>query len=243
VAAAVLIVGVVVTDVLLWRVSIGLRDDLNEANRSQVAALNQLRQRLEAVESAAANVTDTAALVRQVAPSVFEVRSEAGVGTGWVLHSASGGSTLVTNYHVVQSVYEGGGRVVTIANDGTTLSARITRISPAADLALLETQATLPVLKATAATPSVGDAVVVVGSSVGLTGSVSTGIVSGFRTDDGRHLIQFTAPVSPGNSGGPVVNRRGEVIGITEAKIVTQGAEGISFAIPVATLCATVVAC
>lgn len=72
---------------------------------------------------------------------------------------------------------------------------------------------------------------------------MSTGIVSGFRSDGGRQLIQFTAPISPGNSGGPVVNRRGRVIGVTEAKIVDTGVEGISFAIPVSTLCATVVSC
>ncbi|HZS15550.1 MAG TPA: S1C family serine protease [Candidatus Dormibacteraeota bacterium] len=243
IAVALMVAAVVVTELLLWRANDGLRSDLDAANRSHSAAVDQLRQRLEAVESAAAGITDTAALVRAVSPSVFEVRTDTGLGTAWVVTSAPGAASLVTNYHVIQSAYENGARVVTVVGEGTALPAQITRVSPAADLALLTTAQSLPALGLASGTPSVGDAVVVVGSSVGLTRSVSTGIVSGFRSDGGRQLIQFTAPISPGNSGGPVVDSRGRVIGVTEAKIVDTGVEGISFAIPVSTVCATVVSC
>ena len=86
--------------------------------------------------------------------------------------------------------------------------------------------------------PDVGTAVLVFGSPEGLEGTVTTGIVSAIR--DG--FIQFSAPVSPGNSGGPVVDYLGHVIGMTESKIVDQGAEGLSFAIPSSRVC-TIVAC
>jgi putative serine protease PepD len=85
----------------------------------------------------------------------------------------------------------------------------------------------------------VGDSVLVLGAPLGLGGSVSNGIVSAFR--DG--YIQFSAPIAPGNSGGPLVNLHGQVIGVARSKLVAQGAEGLSFAIPIAIVCTSVSAC
>ena len=85
----------------------------------------------------------------------------------------------------------------------------------------------------------VGDAVVVIGSPLGLERTVATGVVSAFR--DG--YTQFSAPVSPGASGAPVLNDQGEVIGVVQSKFSGGGAEGLSFAIPITTVCNVLIGC
>ncbi len=87
--------------------------------------------------------------------------------------------------------------------------------------------------------PKVGDPVLAIGSPLGLAGSASSGIVSDVRPGP----LQFSAPVSPGNSGGPVVDRRGHVLGVATAKLVGNGAEGLSFAVPVDAVCAALEVC
>ena len=82
-----------------------------------------------------------------------------------------------------------------------------------------------------------GERVFAIGSPLGLERSVSEGIVSlRNRIISDRIHIQTTAEISPGNSGGPLFNYRGEVVGVNNMKVVSQGAEGLGFAIPVQTL-------
>jgi putative serine protease PepD len=76
-----------------------------------------------------------------------------------------------------------------------------------------------------------------VGAPLGLDGSVSIGVVSGFRSIEGSDYIQFSAAISPGNSGGPVVDAQGRVVAVATAKFVAPGAEALSLAIPVQTVC------
>ena len=82
-----------------------------------------------------------------------------------------------------------------------------------------------------------------VGSPLGLDGTVTLGVVSGFRSLDGSDYIQFSAPISPGNSGGPVVDAGGRVVAIASAKFVGDGVEGLSLAIPIQTACLSLVTC
>jgi Trypsin-like peptidase domain len=77
----------------------------------------------------------------------------------------------------------------------------------------------------------VGEEVVAIGSPLSLESTVSNGIVSGIRSDDGRRLLQITAPISHGSSGGPLFNLAGEVVGITTAALV--GGENLNFAVPI----------
>ena len=82
-----------------------------------------------------------------------------------------------------------------------------------------------------------------VGSPLGLGSTVTLGVISGFRSLEGSDYVQFSAAISPGNSGGPVVDRDGRVIGVARAKLVADGAEGLGFAVPIDTVCSTVLSC
>jgi len=261
VAAALLLPALIVTPAVfafvLSRQVSDLRAQFNAAVAQQSRSAGELRKdlgaqsdtlrgvgdRVSQVESKVNQQPDTAAIAKQVGPSVFEVETGTGLGTAWVVTSANGTSQLVTNYHVISDVWEAGARTVHLRQGDATYTATITKVDSNADLALLTAQAKFPALERETANVAVGDPVLVVGSSLGLEGTVSSGLVSGFRTEEGRQLLQFSAPVSPGNSGGPVVDRSGRVIGVTELKIVTSGAEGLSFAIPIATACKTVLSC
>lgn len=79
-------------------------------------------------------------------------------------------------------------------------------------------------------TPQVGEKIVVIGNPLGLDHTVSDGIVSAFREKDGRKMIQITAPISPGSSGSPVVNMKGEVIGVAFMQLI--GGQNLNFCIP-----------
>ena len=96
-----------------------------------------------------------------------------------------------------------------------------------------------------ASQPPVGALSVVALTSLalGLGGTVTSGIVSAYRDDFALDYLQFSAPISPGNSGGPVLDEQGRVVGVAVAKMVTTGAEGIGFAIPASRLCVTLSVC
>jgi putative serine protease PepD len=252
-----LVVPATVVGIVLSRQVSDLRTRLDAATRDQAKSASVLHRDVDAQSSTLRGVgdrvsqletkvsaqPDTAAIAKKVGPSVFEVQTSTGLGTGWVFSSSGGSSQLVTNYHVISDVWKTGGRTVHLRQGDATFPATIAKVDVDADLALLSTAASFPPLERETGQVPIGDPVLVVGSSLGLEGSVSSGLVSGFRNDAGHDLVQFSAPVSPGNSGGPVVDRAGRVIGVTELKIVTAGAEGLSFAIPIATVCKTVVTC
>lgn len=201
--------------------------------------LGSLSGRVAALEAAQSSVPDLAETATATKPSVFTIVTETGVGSGWVAESGGGTSSLVTNYHVVEDDYEAGQREVEVVQESRSLSGRVVEVAVDEDLALVEVDADLPVLPLATTGARVGDSVLVLGSPLGLEQTVVNGIVSAFRDD----LIQFSAPISPGSSGGPVLNAAGEVIGVTELKIAEEAAEGLGFAIPVGTLCVTVLDC
>ncbi len=207
---------------------------LDQRVADQLAATNALANRVGGLG------TDTAAVARQVLPSVFTIDTPDGLGSGWVVGSSGGASTIITDYHVVQSVWTGSAaHTVQVKQDGKNLTGTITKVDKGDDLAIVSVKVVLTALPRSTTDAQVGDAVLVVGSPLGLSGTVASGIVSSFRNG----LIQFSAPISPGDSGGPVVNRQGQVIGVAESKLVGSGVEGLSFAIPITTVCSTVTTC
>ncbi len=168
--------------------------------------------------------------------SVVRIRTETGLGTGVVLDDTG---SVLTNAHVV-----GDSETVTIeTNKGTTARASVIRRDKAIDLALLSTAATdvkwAGIQPSPAALPVVGSTVYVIGHPAGLGWTLTQGIVSGQRASgevQANQLIQITAAVSPGNSGGPAFDERGVWIGTVSSKLVGPGLENISFVIPASEL-------
>lgn len=209
-----------------------------QAERRATSADRSLGRRLGVVETQLRAAPSPAEVARRVAPSVFTIESDGGLGSSFVIHSEAGTSVLVTNFHVVADGWVNGRRTVRVRQEDRTYEGRVTTVAAADDLALVEVAVALPALVPSDTEPTVGDPVLVVGSPLGLGGTVASGIVSAFRTEGGVRYLQFSAPISPGNSGGPVVDRRGRVVGVATAKAVAAGAEGLSFAIPIARVCA-----
>jgi putative serine protease PepD len=183
---------------------------------------------------------DPAAIAAEVQPSVFTIVAGNAQGSSWVVAVGGQQSHLVTNFHVVADLVSAGQTNVTlIGADGNRFPGVIEKTAQANDLALISVDRKLQVLDTSTDVPKAGSPVVVIGAPLGLGNTVTTGSVSnqGRTLDDGLTYIQFSAPISPGNSGGPVVNNLGKVVGVATAKVVTQGAEGIGFALPVRNVC------
>jgi S1-C subfamily serine protease len=213
--------------------------ELSSALQAETAAVNGLSRRLGSLEAKIAAQPDLPTVAKAVSRSVYTLETADGLGTAFVLSSGGGAAHLVTDFHVVSAGWRSGHRDVTLRQEGRQLTGTIENVNEANDLAEVRVASELPALARATAEPTVGDTVLVVGAPLGLTNTVATGIVSAFR--DGA--IQFSAPISPGDSGGPVVDRSGKVIGVARSKLVGAGAEGLSFATPVTLICTTVVTC
>jgi len=167
-------------------------------------------------------------------------------GSGFV-SNLTGHFVIITNYHVVQDAIN----ITVTFTDGDAYAANVTGSDPYADLAVLSANAPQyeyePLRITSSSTLKVGDSVIAVGNPLGLTGSMTSGIVSAL----GRTVsvswssyaiadcIQTTAPINPGNSGGPLLNYQGEVVGVTSYTAITsQGvaAQGLGLAIPSSTI-------
>lgn len=199
------------------------------------------------VASAGASVPDVIAAV-QASVVTIDVTSSAttrsgrtvqqsGAGTGFVI-DADG--LIATNAHVV----EGATSVTVTLSDGSQAQGTVVGADASADLAVVRIDRTglTPVTVGSSTALRVGDEVIAIGNALGLGGTptATMGIVSALgrsiTTDSGtsyQDLVQIDAPINPGDSGGPVVDAAGRVIGIASAG--TTSAENIGFAIPIDT--------
>jgi putative serine protease PepD len=200
------------------------------------------------VQRPAGSVSSVAA---HVLPSVVQIKVDttqgSATGSGFVIDAAG---LLVTNNHVVSGAK---GRVSVLFIDGTTTTAEVVGTSPSYDLAVLRVKAknltALPLGNSDSIV--IGDPVIAVGSPLGLSGTVTSGIISaknrpvtagerGTNENSYINAIQTDAAINPGNSGGPLVDLDGEVIGVNSA-IATLGPQvggesgniGVGFAIPI----------
>jgi S1-C subfamily serine protease len=157
-----------------------------------------------------------------------------GEGTGIVL-TADG--YIITNAHVI----EGATWAEVVLNNDLSYQAKLVGISPEEDLAVLKVEATdlIPAEFGDSFSVKVGDEVSALGNPLGYRMTLTPGIISSVDRElnvDGNtmHLLQTSAPINFGNSGGALFNDRGQVIGVTAVKIVTEdgSTEGLGFAIP-----------
>jgi len=216
-----------------------LRDELQDLT----AAHRELRHTVAGLQAELDQAPDDSAVVKSAARSVFTILTSFGSGSGFVAMNRSGHALVVTNFHVVASGYLGGDRTVTVQRDQHSWTGRVIEVSEGDDLAVISLDRRLPALPIADQRPAVGDALLVLGSPLGLGGTVTSGIVSAYRNDFGQDYLQFSAPISPGNSGGPVIDQKGRVVGVSVAKMIGNGAEGLSFAIPAGRLCFALSVC
>ncbi|MGQ0838232.1 S1C family serine protease [Actinokineospora sp.] len=207
-----------------------------------------LAQAQAAKERPAGSVSDIAARVRPAVVSI-EVKLEQGGGTGsGVLIDGAG--YIVTNWHVVtlEGRADASAKITTVFTDGTRAEAKLVGTDPKTDLAVIKVQVTNPTVLQFGNSDDlqVGDSVIAVGSPLGLTDTVTEGIVSALHRpvvaggDNGEapityDAIQTDAAVNQGNSGGPLVDSTGALVGINSAirsSAGNTGSVGLGFAIP-----------
>lgn len=174
----------------------------------------------------------TTAAAQAVLPSVVQVRAGGRAGSGVVID----GSHVVTNGHVVV----GADRVELVLDDGRRVPGRVLGADERNDIAVVEADlGTAPAATlGSSAALRIGEPVIAVGSPLGLTGSVTAGVVSAVDRDAGSFpgpMVQTDASINQGNSGGPLVDLSGEVVGINTAIATVNGSGsiGIGFAVPI----------
>jgi S1-C subfamily serine protease len=182
-------------------------------------------------------------IYRATAPGVVHIDTQGALGSGFVLDKAG---HIVTNYHVVR-----GARAISVSfSSNERIKARIVGVDPSTDVAVLAVRVKSRALRSLPLGDSdevqVGDQVIAIGNPFGLDRSVSSGIVSAVQRRIEApndlsigHVIQTDAALNHGNSGGPLLNTDGDVIGVN-AQIEngggTDGNVGIGFAIPINTV-------
>lgn len=171
-------------------------------------------------------------LYEKVLPSVVEVTGESAsmtsTGTGFFYDDDG---TVITNYHVIEKCTNAR---ITLSNGKSYDVNKVLGYSKSKDIAILSTSCSNSIpLEIRTSTVKTGETVYAIGSSLGLTSSLSDGIVSSAKREvEGHIYIQTTAPISSGNSGGPLLDSEGRVIGIMTFSIVNG--QNLNLAVPVA---------
>lgn len=228
---------------------------------------------------------NVAAIAAAVSPSVVQitVQTSSGTATGTgVILTATG--QILTNYHVISGAVSSGGTVSVTFHDGSKVNATVTGTDKSLDVAVITASGVhglTPAVLGSSSSVVVGDSVVAIGNPEGLTGTVTSGIISaenrkvtvqvdesstqsnggfGFPNLPGLNqqstssgatatyqALQTDAALNPGNSGGPLINASGQVIGINSAMYSGSGSSssatssqagsvGLGFAIPIDTI-------
>lgn len=195
-------------------------------------------QHREQDQGAATSTANTEVAASRILPSVVQVRTSGangsgGIGSG-IIFDPQG--HVLTNHHVLS-----GARSVTLVlSTGQRVPAEVVGSNASSDIAVLRaTRGDLPVAElGVSGDLKIGQPVIAVGSPLGLSGTVTSGVVSALqRRDSGQQMIQTDASINPGNSGGPLVDLHGRVVGINTS-IATLGGRssgniGIGFAVPI----------
>jgi serine protease Do len=180
------------------------------------------------LSSESATNSTVQALTAKLRSSVVRIRTDIASGSGFVIHQDG---LILTNNHVIVNASE----ITVFTDDGTEYAATLVGRDLTHDLAVIRIQATglKPVEFARVATADLGSEVVVFGYPLGSSDlNVTRGVASALKSDPGRNAtwVQTDAAVNPGNSGGPMVNLQGQVVGIVSAALFGSSVENVGFA-------------
>jgi S1-C subfamily serine protease len=239
VVTALVIVGLILA-LVLTNVRISGRPDLS-SRAVNVLARAQSRAAVSGLESAPPTAATVYGETRAglVVIEAARAHGPSDFGGGFIVNS---NGEIMTALHVVS----GANQIKVIFADGTTSTAAVRSADEGDDIAVLASSRLPTVIapEVLAGGAGVGDPAFAVGNPVGLVGSLSAGVVSGlgrtFAPKDRpalKDLIQFDAAVDPGSSGGPLLNSKGQVIGVVDGLVNPSGADsfaGIGFAVPIA---------
>jgi S1-C subfamily serine protease len=215
-----------------------------DARLAQIATLQREVNALRGKDSSTAKRVqaiqtkqgDLAPLAKRILKSVFTILAGQELGTGFVAWQDDSSSYLITARHVIDHTL--GGYVTLERPGGGSWQGEIVQEDAKNDLAVIRLDghpagATPLWQTPTTTLPSVGDALLLVGSPYGLSGTVTTGIVSRVTSK----FIQTDAAANPGNSGGPAVDQQGNIVGVLVQGIRAQYGSGLNFAVPIARVC------
>lgn len=197
-----------------------LRDALGE----QQAFQDTIQKDLESLRSSSGDFSE---VISDVIKGVVSVGTDKSMGTGFVLTDSG---YIATNQHVIS----GAKRIEVLTQDRKVIVATLIGEDVARDVALLKVEATLESLELADKLPTVGNKVIAIGNPLGLAFTVTEGIVSALdrKGPNGqKEYIQTDVSLNPGNSGGPLINTRGEVVGMNNFKV--GNAESLGFALEV----------
>lgn len=161
-----------------------------------------------------------------VLPSIVLVHRGEALGSGACIAYKNGYSYIITNAHVVSNKQT----FVLIKDDGSpNFNAELVHKDTDVDLAIIKTPRQLPPLEVSTDI-SIGQPIAIIGAPAGYSESVAVGVISNLNRNEGI-WFQTDAAISPGNSGGPAINEKGQVVGVVVAKLIDVAIEGMGFVI------------
>ncbi len=200
------------------------KNSLSNLGESVISLDEELNQELD--ELKALTSADFSGIIETSIESVVTIRTDVGQGTGFII---TDDGYIVTNAHVLV----GGNIIQAITSDQDTTQANFVGYEETLDLALLKIEGSYsPIELGDSDAVEIGEKVIAIGNPLGLQFSVSEGIISATDREGSNGIegyLQTDAALNPGNSGGPLINKEGEVIGINNFKI--GGGESLGFAL------------